>query len=62
MKQPNQREVLLLCDYHHKVAATVRDHIESFDKFSSYRFHRLSMLGDIPASIDLAWFDVVIVH
>lgn len=62
MNQPNEREVLLLCDYHHKVAATVRDHIESFDKFSLYRFHRLSMLGDIPASIDLARFDVVIVH
>ena len=62
MSPPDQREVLLLCDYHHKVASTVRDHIESFDRYSSYRYHRLSKLGDIPGSINLSRFDAVFVH
>jgi hypothetical protein len=44
------------------VAATVFDHIESFNRFSRHQIFRLEMLGDIPEKVDLDRFDVVIVH
>lgn len=59
MKQLN---VLLLCDYQENIAATVRDHIVALEKSSRHRWWRLSMLGDIPETLDLNRFDVVVVH
>ena len=54
--------VLLLCDYQPRIAATVRDHIEALERSSRHRYFRLAMLGDIPGSVNLDRFDVVIIH
>lgn len=54
--------ILLLCDYRDDIAATVRDHIAALEQYSQHRWRRLSMLGDIPARLDLNRFDVVVVH
>jgi len=55
-------EVLLLCDRMSGIAATVFDHIDALERFSRHRIRRLEMLGDIPESVDLNRFDVIIVH
>jgi hypothetical protein len=55
-------EILLLCDFRKDSAATVRDHIESLERFSRHHIRRLSMLGDLPAGIELDRFDAIIVH
>lgn len=55
-------DILLLCDFRTDIAATVREHIEALEHHSAHRFWRLSVLGDIPESIDLARFDAVVVH
>ena len=62
MNDANQLRILLLCDYQPRIAATVRDHIEAIEGLSGHRWSRLSMLGDIPAGLDLDRFDVVVVH
>ena len=54
--------LLLLCDYQTAIAATVRDHIAALETHSRHRYHRVSMLGDIPPAIDLARFDGVVIH
>ena len=54
--------ILLLCDCQVRIATTVRDHIEAFETLSRHRWYRLPMLGDIPSSLDLNRFDVVVVH
>jgi hypothetical protein len=54
--------ILLLCDYQEHIAATVRDHIRSLETHSRHKWRRLSMLGDIPAGLDLSRFDAVVVH
>lgn len=54
--------VLLLCDYQDNIAATVRDHIRSLESHSRHKWWRLSMLGDIPAGLDLSRFDAVVIH
>jgi hypothetical protein len=54
--------ILLLCDYQTNIAATVADHIQSLEALSENRFYRLSMLGDMPVSLDLSRFDALIVH
>jgi hypothetical protein len=54
--------ILLLCDYQENIAATVRDHIVALEKHSRHRWWRLSMLGKLPARIDLDRFDVVVIH
>ena len=59
---PRPLDILLLCDFRDDIAATVRDHIEALERYSRHRFWRLSILGDIPPSLDLSRFDAVIVH
>lgn len=54
--------ILLLCDYHDGVAATVRDHIVALETYSRHKWWRLSMLGDLPDGLDLDRFDAVVVH
>ncbi len=54
--------LLLLCDYQTAIAATVRDHIAALETYSRHRYHRLSILGDIPPTLDLARFDGVVIH
>ena len=54
--------ILLLCDFQPRIATTVRDHIEALECLSRHRWYRLSMLGDIPASVDLNRFDAIVVH
>ena len=54
--------ILLLCDYHEGVAATVRDHIVALESCSRHKWWRLSMLGDIPERLDLDRFDAIVVH
>jgi len=54
--------LLLLCDYQTEIAATVRDHIRALETHSRHRYHRLSMLGDIPPGLDLARFDGAVIH
>ncbi len=54
--------ILLLCDFPPRIATTVRDHIEALESLSRHRWFRLSMLGDIPASVDLDRFDAIVVH
>ena len=54
--------LLLLCDYQTEIAATVRDHIAALETHSRHRYHRLSMLGDIPPALDLARFDGAVIH
>lgn len=53
--------ILLLCDYQESIAATVRDHIRSLESHSRHNWRRLSMLGDIPAGLDLSRFDAIVV-
>jgi hypothetical protein len=54
--------LLLLCDYQTAIAATVRDHILALETHSRHRYHRLSMLGDIPPALDLTRFDGIVIH
>lgn len=60
--QARPLNLLLLCDYQTAIAATVRDHIAALETRSRHRYHRLSMLGDIPPALDLARFDGVVIH
>lgn len=62
MTPQRQLNVLLLCDYQDNIAATVRDHIRSLEAHSRHKWWRLSILGDIPAGLDLARFDIVVIH
>jgi hypothetical protein len=55
-------EILLICDRVTGIAATVFDHIHALEKFSRHTVRRLEILGDIPASLDLNRFDVIVVH
>jgi hypothetical protein len=55
--------LLLLCDVQPGgIAATVHDHIVALERYSRHRYYRLSMFGDIPASLDLDRFDGIVVH
>lgn len=54
--------ILLLCDCQLRIATTVQDHIEALETLSRHRWCRFPMLGDIPSSLDLNRFDVVVVH
>jgi hypothetical protein len=55
-------EILLLCDYREDIAATVREHIDALTDRSRHRVRKVSILGDLPPRLDLAHFDVVIIH
>jgi hypothetical protein len=58
----NSLNVLLLCDYRLDIAATVRDHIDSLVAQSQHRIRIISILGDLPRTLDLDHFDAVVVH
>ncbi len=55
-------EILLLCDYRDRIAATVREHIDALTDRSRHRVRMVSILGDLPPKLDLDHFDVVVVH
>ena len=59
---PRPLNLLLLCDYQANIAATVHDHIAALEAHSRHRYHRLSMLGDLPPALDLARFDGIVIH
>ena len=54
--------ILLLCDCQSRIAATIRDHIGSLEGLSRHRWYRFPMLGEIPSSVELNRFDVVVIH
>ena len=54
--------LLLLCDYRKDGAQTVLDHIDSIVEHSGHKVFLLSMLGDLPDSLDLIRFDGIIIH
>ena len=43
-------------------ASTVTDHLDSFGMYSRHAVRELSFLGDLPAALDLAQFDVLVIH
>ena len=43
-------------------AGTVFDHLDAFHKYSSHQIFELSTIHNIPSSIDLNKFDVIVVH
>ena len=55
-------ELLLLSDFNTRTAATITDHLNSFEAFSRHHFRRLSMLGELSPWVDLARFDGVVIH
>lgn len=56
--------VLLLCNrpVPNADAATVIDHIDAFVRHSRHRVAVLSLLGKLPARLDLDRFDVLVIH
>ena len=58
----NPLEILLLCDYREDIAATVREHIDSLTDRSRHNVRKVSILGDLPPRLNLAHFDVVVIH
>jgi hypothetical protein len=55
-------EVLLLCIYDTTNAQTVRDHIDALRFKTGHRVRILSGADNFPSDLDLARFDVVIIH
>lgn len=43
-------------------ARTVTDHLDAFGRFSRHRVRELSFLRELPAGLDLAQFDVIVIH
>lgn len=54
--------VLLMCNYDVKNAATMCDHVNAFLRYSRHEVFVISRLGRLPESLDLNWFDVVLIH
>jgi hypothetical protein len=56
--------VLLLCNRTGRSidARTVTDHLDAFGRYSRHRVQELSFLRELPAALDLAQFDVVVIH
>jgi hypothetical protein len=54
--------ILLACNYDPANAATVCDHINAFARYSRHDVHVLSKVGEIFDGLDLANFDVVVIH
>ena len=56
--------VLLLCNRTGRSvdARTVTDHLDAFGRYSRHRIQELSFLRELPAALDLAQFDVVVIH
>ncbi|MGH7321322.1 MAG: hypothetical protein ACRELA_17080, partial [Candidatus Rokuibacteriota bacterium] len=55
-------KVLLMCDYRPAEAAMVWEHIEAFSRYSAHEVWTYSGTGELPAAIDLAYFDAIIIH
>jgi hypothetical protein len=57
-------DILLLCNRPAPGAETsaVTDHLDAFRRFSRHRVRELSFLRDLPAALDLAQFDAVVIH
>lgn len=63
LSEPEHRlRVLLICDYQPRNAITVCEHIEAFSRYSHHEFYTYSGKGELPMSIDLEYFDAIIVH
>jgi hypothetical protein len=60
--RPRPLEVLLLCDLPERAAATIFDHLDALSRTSAHHVHVLSMLGDLPAALDLGRFDAIVIH
>lgn len=58
----NVMEILVLCDYRPRGASTVTDHINALCRHTGHKVRRITLNGDLPAALDLARFDAVIVH
>lgn len=54
--------LLFLCDYRADGASTVLDHIGALIGHSGHKMYLLSMLGDLPETIDLSRFDGIVIH
>lgn len=54
--------ILLLCDYDPFQARMVQDHIRAFGASDLHNVRILSFRGELPESLDLGRFDVVIIH
>lgn len=56
--------VLLLCNRTGRSvdARTVTDHLDAFGQYSRHRVQELSFLRELPAALDLAQFDAVVIH
>ncbi|HMM75137.1 MAG TPA: hypothetical protein PJ986_05490 [Gammaproteobacteria bacterium] len=59
---PRILRLLLLCDFRPDGAQTVLDHINAVAEHSGHEVSVLSILGDLPRTIDLERFDGVILH
>lgn len=57
----NKKQILFLCN---KTLFNycIRSYVDSFVKYSAHDIVVLSRLGDLPAYIDLDFFDVVVIH
>lgn len=56
--------ILLLCNrpVRNADAATVTDHLDAFGRYSRNRVRELSFLRGLPSALDLAQFDVLVIH
>lgn len=59
---PRPMRVLLLCNYDLANAPTVCDHVNAIVNYSNHHVYPVSGLGDLLASIDLSYFDAILVH
>lgn len=54
--------ILILCNRMIFNAGVLKDHIDSFSHHSQHHIYVLSRLGDLPNSVDLSAFDVIVIH
>ncbi len=54
--------ILLICDYYRGCAGTIKEHIFAFKKYSQHNVYILNNRGNLPPSINLALYDVVVIH
>lgn len=55
-------QILLLCDFDPFNASMMKDHVHLLARGSRHQVHVLSFRGDMPDTLDLAAFDVILVH
>src|SRR5688572_68337 len=58
----NSLNVLLICDYKPSCAATIVDYIASFSQYSKHHIFELNSVGDLPDTLDLNKFHVIVIH